>query len=234
MNESLYNKIMTRVSNIVKKSINESMNKKSTYGKIYTSFDELKILNHSGNSGDILQVNQFNEYRVTRGNLNINESIFDDDMFDDDLNIVDKFKEWKDIAVCFDSGLWVYLDWIGLHKKLRWAKRKTPLYRDNIQKSKNGYKDTQFILNNYDVEGTLWDEVKKCKYPVFIPSDQQFKTMFKYHKLLSFPTGYYWSSSQYADPYQDYDSAFCGSFGISYVGDVNKAFGCRSVALIHF
>ena len=53
MNESLYNKIITSVSKIVKKSINEAYDNKSIYNKDM-SFDELSILNSSGNIGDIL------------------------------------------------------------------------------------------------------------------------------------------------------------------------------------
>ena len=55
MNESLYNKIITSVSKIVKKSINEAYNK-SIYDR-YISFDELSILNSAGKIGDILQIN---------------------------------------------------------------------------------------------------------------------------------------------------------------------------------
>ena len=51
MNNSLYNKIITSVSKVVKKSINEA------YDNRYISFDELSILNSAGNIGDILQIN---------------------------------------------------------------------------------------------------------------------------------------------------------------------------------
>ena len=56
---SLYNKIITSVSKVIKRSINEAYNK-SIYDR-YISFDELSILNHSGNIGDILQINQFGD-----------------------------------------------------------------------------------------------------------------------------------------------------------------------------
>ena len=56
MNKSLYNKIITKVSKVVKKSINEIYNNKSIYDR-YISFDELSILNSTGNIGDILQIN---------------------------------------------------------------------------------------------------------------------------------------------------------------------------------
>ena len=56
MNKSLYNKIITRVSKVVKKSINEAYNK-SIYDNRYISFDELSMLNNAGNIGDILQIN---------------------------------------------------------------------------------------------------------------------------------------------------------------------------------
>ena len=52
MNESLYNNIITKISKIVKESINEAYNK-SIYDR-YISSDEQSILNYSGNIGDIL------------------------------------------------------------------------------------------------------------------------------------------------------------------------------------
>ena len=111
MNKFLYNKIINSVSKIVKKSINEAYNI-SIYDR-HISFDELSILNHSGNIGDILQVNQYgDQYRVKSGNLDINESMFDDIDFDDDygVSVSDKLTKWKDLAKCFGEGLWVYLD----------------------------------------------------------------------------------------------------------------------------
>ena len=56
MNKSLYNKIILSVSKVVKESINETYNK-SIYDNRYISSDEQSILNHSGNIGDILQIN---------------------------------------------------------------------------------------------------------------------------------------------------------------------------------
>ena len=56
MNESLYNKIITSVSKVVKESINEAYDNKSIYDR-YISFDDQSILNYSGNIGDILQIN---------------------------------------------------------------------------------------------------------------------------------------------------------------------------------
>ena len=53
MNESLYNKIITSVSKVVKKSINEAYDV-SIYDNMYISFDELSMLNNAGNIGDIL------------------------------------------------------------------------------------------------------------------------------------------------------------------------------------
>ena len=53
MNKSLYNKIINSVSKVVKESINETYNNKSIYDNMYKSFDELSILNYSGNIGDI-------------------------------------------------------------------------------------------------------------------------------------------------------------------------------------
>lgn len=55
MNKSLYNKIILSVSKVVKRSINETYDK-SIYDR-YLSSDDQFILNHSGNIGDILQIN---------------------------------------------------------------------------------------------------------------------------------------------------------------------------------
>ena len=56
--------------------------------------------------------------------------MFDDIDFDDDysVNVSDKLNKWKDLAICFGKGLWVYLDWIGLNKELIWARKNTKLY----------------------------------------------------------------------------------------------------------
>ena len=113
MNESLYNKIITSVSKIVKKSINEAYNK-SIYDR-YISFDELSILNSAGKIGDILQINQYGEYRVKPGNSDINESMFNDIDFDDDeYGVSDKLNKWEDFSYMFwrrFMGLF-RLDWI--------------------------------------------------------------------------------------------------------------------------
>ena len=104
---SLYNKIINSVSKVVKKSINEAYDTSSIYDNRYISFDDLSILNHSGNIGDILQVNQYgDQYRVTPGNLDINESMFDDIDFDDDYSasVSDKLNKWEDLAICFGEG----------------------------------------------------------------------------------------------------------------------------------
>ena len=56
MNKSLYNKLILSVSKVVKRSINEAYDT-SIYDNRYISSDEQSILNHSGNIGDILQIN---------------------------------------------------------------------------------------------------------------------------------------------------------------------------------
>ena len=239
MNKFLYNKIITKISKIVKESINEAYNK-SIYDR-YISSDNQSILNSVGKIGDILQVNQYDDqYRIKSANLDINESMFDDIDFDNDysVSISDKLIKWKDLAVCFGEGLWVYLDWIGLNKPLRWTQKNTKLYKDNISDT-NGYENTQYILNNYkkDIKGTIWEEVQNCKYNVYIPDKNQLKIIYnvnKKYKLLSLPTDFYWSSS-----YSAYLGSFCfGAFGVyfgdGYVGDYGKHFGFRSVALLHF
>ena len=238
MNESLYNKIITSVSKIVKKSINEAYNK-SIYDR-YISSDELSILNNVGNIGDILQVNQFDDYRVKSVNSDINESMFDDIDFDDDysVSVSDKLIKWKDFAICFGEGLWVYLDWIGLNKPLRWAHANTKLFKDNISDT-NGYENTQYILNNYknNIKGTIWEEVQNCKYNVYIPDKKQLKRIYNInenYKLLSLSTNDYWTSSQYENPYQDYSCALCVDFNYGNVIFNYKIRGFRSVVLLHF
>ena len=238
MNKFLYNKIMLSVAKGVKKSINETYDNKSIYDR-YISSDELSILNDAGNIGDILQINQFDEYRVKSAN-SVNESMFDDIDFDDDysVSVSDKLIKWKDLAICFGEGLWVYLDWIGLNKPLRWAQENTKLYKNNIPDT-NGYENTQYILNNYknDIKGTIWEEVQNCEYPIYIPDKNQLKIIYnlnKKYKLLSLSTNAYWSSSQYADSGSFYFGAFGVYFDDGYGGNYNKQFRFRSVALLHF
>ena len=230
MNKSLYNNIMLSVAKVVKESINETYNNKSIYDR-YISFDELSILNNAGNIGDILQINQFGEYRVKPGN-SVNESMFDDIDFDDEYGVSDKLSNWKDFAICFEEGLWVYLDWIGLNKYLIWAQENTKLYYDNIPDT-NGYENTQYILNNYKncIQGTIWEEIQNCKYPLYIPDKNQLK---KIYKLLRLSTDYYWSSSQYAIPHSNYYRAFIVRFYDGYVLFNDKTNGYRSFALLHF
>ena len=241
MNKSLYNKIMLSVAKVVKKSINEAYNK-SIYDRWYISFDELSILNNSGNIGDILQINQYgDQYRVKSVNSDINESMFDDIDFDDDYgaSVSDKLIKWKDFAICFGECLWVYLDWIGLYKDLRWAQENTKLFKDNISDT-NGYENTQYILNNYKncIQETIWEEVQNCEYNVYIPDKNQLKRIYKVnkkYKLLSLSTNYYyWSSSQYADPYSRYYSAFGVYFYDGYMINDIKTTGYHSVALLQF
>ena len=242
MNKSFYNKIINRVSKVIKKSINEAYDTSSIYDNMYKSFDELSILNNSGNIGDILQINQYgDEYRINPGNLDINESMFDDIDFDDDysISLADKLNKWKDFSICFGEGLWVYLNWTGLYKDLRWAQENTKLFKDNISDT-NGYKNTQYILNNYKncIQDTIWEEVQNCKYNVYIPDKKQLKRIYKVnkkYKLLSLSTNYYyWSSSQYADPYSRYYSAFGVYFYDGYVNNDIKTTGYHSVALLQF
>ena len=238
MNKSLYNKIILSVSKVVKRSINEAYDT-SIYDNRYISSDEQSILNSAGNIGDILQINQFgDQYRIKSAN-SVNESMFDDIDFDDDysVSVSDKLNNWKDFAICFGEGLWVYLDWIGLYKDLNWARKNTKLYKDEIPDT-NGYENTQYILNNYKncIQGTIWEEIQKCKYNVYIPDKKQLKRIYKvnekYNLILS--TFTYWSSSQYASSYSDCYDAFLVDFGYGYVYSNYKTSGYRSVALLHF
>ena len=238
MNNFLYNKIIASVSKVIKKSINEAYDT-SIYDNMYTSFDELSILNSAGKIGDILQINQYDEYIVKPGNL-VNESVFDDIDFDDDYDVTvfDKLNKWKDFAICFGEGLWVYLDWIGLNKGLSWAQIGTKLQQAKIP-NKNGYDKTQYILNKYkkNIKGTIWEEVQNCKYNVYIPNKKQLERIYKVNKkyqLMRFSTNCYWSSSQYASPSWNYGYAFFVYFDGAGVSYDKKTLVCRSVALIHF
>ena len=237
MNKSLYNKIMLSVAKVVKKSINEAYDNKSIYDR-YISSDELSILNNAGNIGDILQVNQYGEYRVKSAN-SVNESMFDDIDFDDDYGVTvsDKLNNWKDFSMCFGEGLWLYLDWIGLNKPLRWTRQNTKLYNDKIPDT-NGYENTQYILNNYKncIQGTIWEEVKNCKYNVYIPDKNQLKIISNVNEeyKLNNPIYGYWSSSQCATSYQIYSYALGVNFYNSYLYSDNKTIRYRSVALLHF
>ena len=234
MNKSLYNKIITSVSKVIKKSINEAYDT-SIYDNMYTSFDELSILNSAGKIGDILQINQYDEYRIKSAN-SVNESVFDDIDFDVDYGaiIFDKLNKWKDFAICFGEGLWVYLDWIGLNKRLSWTQIGTKLQQDKIQNT-NGYVKTQYILNNYkkSIKGTIWEEVQNCKYPIYIPTKNQLERIYKInekYKLMSLSTSDFWSSSQCTSPNQFYSYALDDG----YVGISDKTNEYRSVALLHF
>ena len=237
MNKSLYNKIITRVSKVVKKSINEA------YDNRYISFDDLSILNSAGNIGDILQINQFgDQYRVNPGN-SVNESMFDDIDFEDDdysVSVSDKLNKWKDLAICFGEGLWVYLDWVGFNKDLYWAQAQgiTRLYENEIPDT-NGYENTQYILNKYknNIKETIWEEVQNCEYNVYIPDKNQLKRIYnvnKKYKLLSLSADFYWSSSQRADFYSNYNYAFGVDFYNGNVEGSNKTYDYHSVALLHF
>ena len=236
---SLYNKIINSVSKVVKESINEAYDNNSIYD-MYMSFDELSILNSAGNIGDILQVNQYgDQYRVKPGN-SVNESMFDDIDFDVDysVSVSDKLNNWKDLAICFGEGLWVYLDWVGLNRDLNWAHFDTKLYNDEIPDT-NGYENTQYILNNYKncIQGTMWEEIQKCKYDVYIPDKNQLKIIYKVnkkYKLLPIYTHGYWSSSQYAFSYQYCYYSISVYFYDGSVDYVSKTNGYRSVALLHF
>ena len=237
MNNFLYNKIIASVSKVIKKSINEAYDT-SIYDNMYTSFDKLSILNSAGKIGDILQINQYGEYQVKPGNL-VNESIFDDiDFDDDDVTVFDKLNKWKDFAICFGEGLWVYLDWIGLNKGLSWAQIGTNLWQAKIP-NKNGYDKTQYILNKYkkSIKGTIWEEVQNCKYPIYIPTKKQLERIYKInekYKLMSLSTSDFWSSSQCVRSDQDYKDAFSVDFSYGDVYLNSKTNEYLSVALLHF
>ena len=167
--------------------------------------------------------------------------MFDDMGFEDDAySVSDKLIKWKDFAICFGEGLWVYLDWIGLNKGSCWAQIGTNLWQTKIP-NKNGYDKTQYILNKYkkNIKGTIWEEVQNCKYNVYIPNKKQLERIYKVnkrYKLMSFSTepykSEYGSSSQSIPWFADY--AYIVDFSCGHVYDDDKTGEYRSLALLQF
>ena len=126
----------------------------------------------------------------------------------------------------------------------------------------NGWESTNhmFTVHSDILSGTIWEQLQKEKtpdYDLYLPSkyelldihnntcddthaDEQVQGSSAHTfnknlgKLLSLSTDYYWSSSQYANPYSYYNGAFYVYFDNGSVNDDDKTNGYRSVALLHF
>ena len=63
----------------------------------------------------------------------------------------------------------------------------TKLYRDVDVPDTNGYEIKQYILNNYknNIQGTIWEEIQNCEYPIYIPDKKQLKKYMIYTMLSS-------------------------------------------------
>ena len=126
----------------------------------------------------------------------------------------------------------------------------------------NGWRSTNHMFTTHGdiLTGTIWEQLKNdatSDYALYLPSKYELleihnNTCDGTHvdeqeggtsahtfnknlgKLLSLSTNFYWSSSQYANPYSDYSNAFSVGFGLDNVYGNNKTDGYRSVALLHF
>ena len=126
----------------------------------------------------------------------------------------------------------------------------------------NGWESTNHMFTTHSdiLSGTIWEQLKNgatSDYALYLPSkyelldihnntcdgihvDEQVQGSSPHTfnknlgKLLSLSTDYYWSSSQYANPYSNYDYAFGVLFYNGFVGDNSKTSVYRSVALLHF
>lgn len=126
----------------------------------------------------------------------------------------------------------------------------------------NGWESTNHMFTTHSdiLSGTIWEQLKNgatSDYALYLPSkyelleihnntcdgihvDEQVQGSSPHTfnknlgKLLSLSTDYYWSTSQFANPYSDYYGAFYVGFSNGYVDFSNKTFEYRSVALLHF
>ena len=126
----------------------------------------------------------------------------------------------------------------------------------------NGWESTNHIFTAHSdiLSGTIWGQLKKGAtqdYALYLPSKYELleihnNTCDGIHvneqeqgtsphtfnknlgKLLSLSAINYWSSSQYANPYSDYNDALSVNFDGGNVGYNRKTSGYLSVALLHF
>lgn len=126
----------------------------------------------------------------------------------------------------------------------------------------NGWESTEHMFTAHSdiLTGTIWEQLKNgatSDYALYLPSkyelleihnntcdgihvdeQEQGSSAHTFNKnlgkLLSLSTNYYWSSSQYADPYSNYGYAFYVGFDYGNVDSNNETDGYRSVALLHF
>ena len=126
----------------------------------------------------------------------------------------------------------------------------------------NGWESTNhmFTVHSDILTGTIWEQLKNgatSDYALYLPSkyelleihnntcdgihvDEQEKgeSAHTFNKnlgmLLSLSTYYRWSSSQYANPYSNYNNAFSVNFNDGCVPSNQKTYEFLSVALLHF
>ena len=168
------------------------------------------------------------------------------------------------VAVCVGRGLWAKIGWSGLITSYKWAASDSDAIYNNyhaINIHGNGWESTNHMFTTHSdiLTGTIWEQLKNgatSDYALYLPSKYELleihnNTCDGTHveqengssahtfnknlgKLLCLSTTYYWSSSQYADSYQNYNGAFYVYFGFGDVDQNDKTNECRSVALLHF
>ena len=168
------------------------------------------------------------------------------------------------VAVCVGRGLWAKIGWSGLTKGYKWAASDSDAIYNNyhaINIHGNGWESTNhmFTVHSDILTGTIWEQLKNGKtadYDLYLPSkyelldihnntcdgihleQEQGSSLHTFNKnlgkLLSLSASGYWSSSQYANSDSYYSSAFNVSFNSGIVDYINKTYGYRSVALLHF
>lgn len=154
------------------------------------------------------------------------------------------------------SGLKTYYKWA--------ASKSDAIYNNYhaINIHGNGWESTNHMFTAHSdiLTGTIWEQLKNGKtadYDLYLPSkyelldihnntcdgkhvDDQVQGASRHTfdknlgKLLSLSTTNYWSSSQCADPYADYDYVFYVNFNEGYVRNTSKTNENCSVALLHF
>ena len=167
------------------------------------------------------------------------------------------------VAVCVGRGLWAKIGWSGLKTNYKWAASNSDAIYNNyhaINIHGNGWESTKhmFTAHSEILTGTIWEQLKNgatIDYKLYLPSKYEMLEIhnntcddshveqggksahtFKKNlgKLLSLSVNYFWSSSQYANSYSHYNSAFSVNFDDGDVYDNVKTNGYRSVALLSF
>lgn len=168
------------------------------------------------------------------------------------------------VAVCVGRGLWAKIGWSGLTNNYAWAASSSDAIYKNyhaINIHGNGWESTEHMFTAHSdiLTGTIWEQLKNgatSDYALYLPSKYELldihnntcdgthveqengKSPHTFNKnlgkLLSLSTGYYWSSSQYADSFSTYSDALYVDFDYGSLKSYYKTSGYRSVALLHF